>query len=63
MYGRGKEEPSTLLVNKKLCRKLVSSLELTFIFNNNIKTDPAFFYVADFSLFAFESNKVTSALL
>ena len=28
-------------------QKLVSSLQLTFIFDNNIKTDPPFFYVAD----------------
>ena len=63
MYGRGKEDPSNLLVNNNFCRKLVSSLKLPFVFVNNIKTDPAPFYIADFNSFTFASNNVTSTLL
>ena len=52
-----------LLVNKNSCGKLVSSLELPIIFDDNLKTISVLFFIADFNLLSCEFDSFTFKLL
>ena len=41
---------TSLLVNNNLCGKLISSLELSTIFDDSLKTSSVSFFIADFGL-------------
>ena len=51
-----------LLVNNNLCEKLVSSLELPIIFDDNLKTTSVSFFIADFNLLSCEFDSFTFKL-
>ena len=51
-----------LLVNNNSCRKLVLSLELPVIFDDNLKTVSVLFFVADFNLLSCEFDSFTFKL-
>ena len=57
-------KPVYLLINNNLCRKLVSSIELPIIFDNNLNVIPLsfFFFDGDFNLFNCESENFTFTL-
>ena len=41
--------PTCLLVNNNLCGKLVSSLELSLMFDDSLRITSVLFFVADFN--------------
>ena len=52
-----------LLINNKLYGKLVSSLELPIIFDDNLKTISVLIFIADFSLLSGQFDSFTFKLL
>ena len=52
-----------LTVNNDLCGKLVSSLELPIIFDDNLKTTSVSLFIADFNLSSFEFDSFIFKLL
>ena len=54
IYQEIRRFATCLLVNNDLCGKLVSSSELSIIFDDNLKTYFSFIFNADFSLLSCE---------
>ena len=54
-------EDLQLLVNNNLCGKLVSLSPI--VFDDNLKTTPASFFIADFNLLSYEFDSFTFKLL
>ena len=52
-----------LIVHNNLCEKLVSSLELPIIFDDNLKTILVLFFIADLNLLSYEFDSFTFKLL
>ena len=52
-----------MLVNNNLWEKLVSSSELPIKFDDNLKTTPVLFFIADFNLLSYEFDSFTFKLL